>query len=414
MVLEHFGMDFLRALRQRWPQLQTAVAALTIFITGFALGNQFALSAAQSSTQPPAGTEELFEPFWQVYNLIQTQYVDPVDSQQLVDGAISGMVDALGDEFSGYMDAASFPLINEDLSGAIEGIGVVISTIEDTGEIEVATVLEGAPARDAGIEPGDVFTKVDGQDVLGMSQLELATLVRGQAGSEVMITMRRDEELLDFIVTRARIEIPNIEWEILDGEIGYIRLNQFSPEARREIDDALTSLDAKNLNGLIVDFRGNPGGLLTSAIDVTSAFLREGVVLIEDFGDGEEEVFKANGNYSGLEIPLVILVDENSASGSELVAGALQDNDVATIIGETTFGKGTVQSWNELVNGGGIRLTIARWLTPDRHWIHEQGVTPDITIEWEGITYGEPEDIQLDAAVDYLQGEIDSAAVTVE
>lgn len=398
-------MNFIRALRQRWPQLQMAVTIVLIFLTGFALGNQFAVSAAQGNTRPPAGSEQLFEPFWQVYNLIHSQYIDPIEGEKLVDGAINGMIAVLDDEFSGYMDPATFPLINEDLSGSIEGIGVVINTLEETGEIEVASVLEGSPARQAGIQSGDIFAKVDGQDVLDMSQLELASLVRGSAGTQVTITMKRGENLIDFVVTRARIEIPNIEWKLLEGDVGYIRLNQFNPEARREIDDALQSLDANNLKGLIVDFRGNPGGLLTSAIDVASAFIKDGVILIEDFGNGEEQILKATGDYSGLSIPLIILVDENSASGSELVAGALQDTRSATIIGEQTFGKGTVQTWNELVNGGGIRLTIARWLTPNRHWIHQQGITPDIIVEWDGDTYGAPDDSQLETALEYLNSQ---------
>jgi carboxyl-terminal processing protease len=161
-----------------------------------------------------------------------------------------------------------------------------------------------------------------------------------------------------------------------------------------------------NSHKVDLDLRGNPGGLLTSVIDVTSAFLEKGVIVVEQFGDGREQVFNATGDYLDLKVPLVVLVDETSASASELMAGALQDHQVATIIGETTLGKGTVQTWASLVNGGGVRLTIARWLTPNRNWIHEKGVTPDLIVEWTPESYDDPNDPQLAAALDFLTSQV--------
>jgi|FLYN01.1.fsa_nt_gi carboxyl-terminal processing protease len=396
-------MKSVRALWLRSRELQFTLLMVTVFVSGFALGSQYSISAAQGNTPIPPEAETLFEPFWQVYNLIQNDYLEPVAVETLLDGAINGMVDALDDEFSGYMNPEVYPLLNDDLSGEIEGIGVVIHTIEETGEIEVVNVLEGAPAMEAGIMPGDIFTAVNGEEVIGLSQLELAGKVRGAAGTPVTITMRRGEELIDFTMNRARIEIPTVESRLLEHNIGYIRLFEFNDDARAALDDALEELNAQQLNGLIFDLRGNPGGLLNSAIDIASAFLEDGVILIEDFGDGQEQTLNVNGNFSGVTVPLVVLVDETSASASELVAGALQDQGRATIIGETTFGKGTVQTWHALSNGGGVRLTIARWLTPNRHWIHEQGITPDIIVEWTPESYNDPNDIQLFAAQHYLE-----------
>jgi carboxyl-terminal processing protease len=394
----------MQSIRAHWQRpLQITVLVVIIFAGGFGVGSQFSISAAQNDTRIPPEAEELFEPFWQVYNLIQSDYLDPVEPQVLLDGAINGMVDSLDDQFSGYMNPEVYPLLNDDLSGEIEGIGVVIHTIEDTSEIEVVNVMEGTPAFDAGILPGDIFAAVNGEDVTNFSQLELAGLVRGAAGTSVTITMRRGEYLVYFTMTRAHIEIPKIESRILDDNIGYIRLFEFNAEARSALDEALEVLDANQLDGLIFDLRGNPGGLLNSAVDIASAFLKDGVILIEDFGDSQEQVFNVNGNFSGVSVPLVVLVDETSASASELVAGALQDQNRATIIGEVTFGKGTVQTWHELTNGGGIRLTIARWLTPERHWIHEIGITPDIIVEWTPESYNDPNDLQLSAAQNYLE-----------
>jgi carboxyl-terminal processing protease len=384
------------------------VIAAIIFAAGFSAGNLANVTSAQNRHVQPAGTEAVFESFWQVWDIIHDEFVDPEGNEllaeTLVDGAIAGMVDSLGDENSGYMTPEQYPVMFDDLSGTIEGIGVVIRTNEEIGGIEIVNVLEGTPAAKAGIQIGDVFAAVNGEEVLGFDQLELAALVRGPAGTTVDLTMLRDGERVNFTLTRARIDVPNIESRILDNtNVGYIKLHQFTSGARNEIDQAIATLNVETLDGLILDFRGNPGGLLNSAIDVASAFIEEGPILIEDFGSDNGTIFRANGSYQEIGVPLVILVDERSASASELVAGALQDTGKATIIGETTFGKGTVQTIQQLENGGGLRLTIARWLTPDRHWIHGAGITPDIIIEWEPESVDDPNDPQLDAAVEHLQ-----------
>ncbi len=404
-------MKLSNQLRGRLQHLTAAVIVALVFTAGFALGNGRSLILAQGSdTQPPAEADEAFEPFWQVFNLIKSDYLDEIDTSVLVDGAISGMVDALEDQYSGYMNPEVYDLLNSDLEGEIEGIGVVIHTVEETSEIEVVGVLEGTPAQLAGLMNGDIFITVDGQEVTGMNQTELAVLVRGPAGTSVEITVRRGTELLDFTVERAHIIIPNVEYEVLDGNYGYVKLNQFTAEARPDLDDAFAAIDVNSLNGLVLDFRDNPGGLLSSAIDIASAFVEEGTVVIEDFGADGSQTFTANGSFAGITVPIVLLVNESSASASELVAGALQDTGAATIIGETTLGKGTVQTWHPLINGGGVRLTIARWLTPSGRWIHEQGIEPDITIEWTPTSYNDPNDPQLAEALSFLQTQVAAPA----
>jgi len=378
---------------------------LAVFVAGYALGNHTVPIAAQS---PSRGGDAVFDAFYQAYDSIQEDFVNPtgeeISSDMLLNGAIRGMVENLEDPNSVYLDPDQYDLFSEELSGAIEGIGVVIDTNEEAGGIEVINVLDGTPAAQAGIQAGDIFAVVDGDDVLGMNQLQLATRVRGEAGSTVEITMLRDGEEIEFSIVRARIDVPNISFHrVDDSAIGYIRLYQFTDEARNEIDDALANLEPDTLDGLILDFRGNPGGLLSSAIDVASAFIEDGDLLIEDFGDDSEQVYSTNGSFSNIDIPLVILVDERSASASELVAGAMQDSGTATIIGETTFGKGTVQNIRPLANGGGLRITVARWLTPKGNWIHGTGITPDIIIDWDSETLDAPDDPQLQAAIDYLE-----------
>ncbi len=399
------NLPYIQIPRGRMQHFSAAVVVALIFFAGFALGNQYAVGRAQGNTAPPPEAVSAFEPFWQVFNLIQSDYLDPVDMNKLVDGATSGLMDALEDPYSGYMNAEVYEMMNNDLSGEFNGIGVVIHTDEETGEIEVVGLIEGAPAQTAGVKPGDILSAVDDQPVTGMSQTELAVMVRGAEGTQVKVTMKRGEELLDFIITRAHITVPNVEERLLEGNIGYVKLNQFTANAREDLDTALETIDVNERSGLILDLRDNPGGLLSSAIDVASAFIPSGIVATEDFGDSQQS-FDATGDSANIGVPIAVLVNGGSASASELLAGALQDHQLATIIGETTLGKGTVQTWHGLVNGGGARLTIARWLTPDGHWIHQQGITPDIEVAWEDQTY-EPgeEDPQLNAALSFLEQE---------
>ncbi|MEZ4667722.1 MAG: S41 family peptidase [Anaerolineae bacterium] len=405
----------MEAIRARWATMKSipvSVLIVVVFVAGFALGNQHNLIVAQSDLTAPSGTEKPFEPFWQVYNLIQTNYLNRKDitPETLVNGAIKGMMDSLGDQFSGYMDPETFPLLNEDLSGEVEGIGAEVETDLATKSVAIVNVLDGSPAEKVGLKRGDIFVKVNGEDVSTLSQFELVGKVRGKEGTIVVLTMKRDDELLEFTITRAKITVANVEYKVLDNDIGYIKLREFSVTAYQQIVDAIKKIDAQNLDGLIFDLRGNPGGLLSSAIDIGSIFVKDGLLLSEDFGDGRKQDFTANGNYANLDIPITVLVDENSASAAELVAGALQDQKAATIIGVTTFGKGTVQSWQELVNKGGIRLTTARWLTPNGSWIHGNGITPDILIEWPEDQQDAVHDPQLQGALDYLAEAIAKAA----
>ena len=377
--------------------IQVSLLVIMVFAVGFVFGNLNSISVAAIQD-----TDAAFEPLWQTFDTIQDRFVDDIPITELIDGAIEGMIESLDDQFSGYMDSDVFASFNQDFEGEISGIGVVIRTIEDTSEIEVVQVLPNAPALAAGVKAGDVFFEVDGQSVIGMSQTELAGIVRGPEGSEVNIVFRRGEDLIDLTITRARFEVPNVEYEVLEGDIGYVSMADFSSVARRQVDAALDEIEVNSLSGLIFDIRSNPGGLLSSAIDMGSLFIEDGIILYEAFGDGSEQELRANGNHYDIDVPIVVLVDELSASASELLAGAMQDRGVATVIGEVTFGKGTVQTIVPLANEGGLRLTIARWLTPNRNWIHEQGVTPDIIVDWDPEDPQAEPDIQLEAAIDFL------------
>jgi carboxyl-terminal processing protease len=421
-------MEKKRTPAQRWRHLQLAALIAVVFTLGFALGsNQMAVFA--QSNRLTDDEMAAFEPLFETYRLIDARYIDEIEIDTLVDGAIRGMVESLDDPYSNYVEPDLFEFVDTDLSGSINGIGVVITETEDGNEIEVVNVLEDTPAEASGLQPGDVFVRVDGEEVFGLTFLELAARVRGPAGSTVDLTMRRNGELIDFTVERARIEIPNVEYEVLEGNIGYISMEQFSSVARPQVDEALAELDVNALNGLIFDLRDNPGGFLSAAVDIAGLFLDDQTILIEEFrgevverfevrdglvyridNNGAESVYSDNATFAGIDVPIVVLVNERSASASELVTGAWQDAGVVTVIGETTFGKGTVQIQNELTNGGGVRLTIARWLTPNGVWISERGVVPDIIVEMDDtFDPAMDEDVQLKAALRFFESAMETA-----
>ena len=394
------------AVRKHQQKIATILLIVTIFLAGFVVGQISTTTQAQDSQLAIGDTEQAFEPVFEVFEAIQSRYVDAseIDVPTLVNGAITGMVESLEDPYSSYMDPTSFQMFTSDLSGDVEGIGVVIRTEEETGRVVVVSLIKGAAAEAAGVLPGDIFLEVDGQSVEGLDQTELATLVRGPAGTEVVVTFLRGTEQVTLTITRVRFEVPNVEYEVLEGNVAYISLAEFNERSREQLDIALAELDVNSRAGLIFDLRGNPGGLLSSAIDVASIFVEDGVIIYESFGDGSEQTFEANGDYGNITVPIVVLVDEGSASASELVSGALQDLEIAVLMGETTFGKGTVQTLQPLTNEGALRLTVARYLLPSRRWIHDTGVEPNIVVPYDIVTDGADVDPQLDAAVDYLIG----------
>jgi carboxyl-terminal processing protease len=414
-----------------FANIRLVIVAVVVFVIGFMVGNNFNTgnANAQGGLNPNASDDPSFQAFWQTYNLIQSDYLDPegdeVAQNALVDGAIRGMVDALDDPFSGYITPQQFAVLNSQLSGEFVGIGVTLRTRDDD-LLEVVNVLPNAPAQKAGIQAGDIFWSVNGEDATRLNQTELGNLVRGEEGTEVIIVMLREDELIEFTMVRARIQIPNITMKVFmpDGtmlagdeavnqstidinSIAYIQLYEFSENAYLQLVTAMDDLEVNSRKALILDLRGNPGGFLTVAQEIGGLFIEDGTLLIEDFGT-REEILTTQNTFYNLQVPLVVLVDGNSASASELVSGAWQDLDVATIVGDVTFGKGTVQTWQALDNGGGVRLTIARWKTPKGRWIHGNGIRPDIIVPWQMTDFETQfaipgQDAQLDAALAFIE-----------
>lgn len=365
----------------------------------------------QSSTPAPAqqasSPEErdaLFAPFWEAWDIVHERYVNqPIDDVVLMRGAIRGMMEALGDKQTYYMDPVDYETQTSSLAGAYEGIGAYVDL--DGELLTIISPIEGSPAEAAGLKPGDAIIAIDGEDMTGLTPEDVRARVLGPAGTEVKITITRKGEAapLDFFITRARIVIPSVTSKMLENDIAYIDINQFGSNTQDELDAALNELLPQNPRGIIIDLRNNPGGFLQTAVSVSSEFIKDGVVLYEEYGDGQRDVFNATGNGRATDLPIVVLVNEGSASASEILAGALQDYGRATLVGVQSYGKGSVQQWVPLSNDqGAARVTIAKWLTPKERAIDGIGLTPDININLTAEDIQADLDPQLDAAIETM------------
>jgi carboxyl-terminal processing protease len=352
-----------------------------------------------------ATTDELFTPFWDAWISLHDTFGSALDDNGLMEGALNDMVDSIGDPHTSYMDPETFARVNESMIGEYEGIGATVQQNEQTGGLELISLFDGSPAEQAGLKPGDQIVRVNGDDVTTLSEAEIVALVRGPAGSSVLLGILRagEPDVFDVEVVRAHISVPSVASRVLDGNIGYIRLSQFDFSSSEAMRTALQGMDANHLNGLILDVRGNPGGYLTTSIEVASAYIPKGTIVIER-APGRETSHEALENAIAPDVPMIVLVDQGSASASELIAGALQDHHRATIVGMPTFGKGSVQTWRTLSNGGGIRITISRWYTPDGHSVSDVGITPDVEVPYVSPEVSGDEDNQLTAAIQVLNG----------
>jgi carboxyl-terminal processing protease len=378
------------------------VYSLGLLVAGFWMGQRgwpLLQLGIPTASLPPKEAEAL-RPLIEVWNLANDRfYEQPIDQEAAVQGAIDGMLATLGDPHTRYLPPASEAAARDAMEGEMEGIGVVVEDIN--GDITVVSPFEGSPAEAAGLQTGDILRAADGVALTGLSLDAAADLIRGPAGTSVHLVVERDGTTFDVDVTRAVIEVPSVRGEMLDDGVAYIRLSRFTNRTPSEMRAILADLLAEEPLGLILDLRGNPGGGLSTAVDVADEFLDDGIVLVERFGSGRERVYRSSNGEIAEGIPMAVLIDEGSASASEVLAGALRDRGRATLIGSPSFGKGTVQTWHALSNGGGVRITIARWLTPDGHWVDEGGLQPAEAVALP--ERGEPfVDTQLDAAVNFL------------
>lgn len=402
--------------------LGIAVAIVVVLSGGALFASGYVLGQHQASEPGTAAADEAaFKPFWDVYNAIRIRYaLGPVDQKTLVEGAIKGMVAAVGDPYSTYLTSAEFRNTLQDISGEFEGIGAEIGTVDATGatvdcttfgpdcRLVIVAPLDGSPALKAGLKPGDVVAKVDGSTLDGLNPTQARDRIRGPKGTDVVLTIER-AGVAPFDVTVTRDVVRQREVitdEYANGAIAYIRLTGFSENGAAVFVDAVKAAVDKGQTKIILDLRGNPGGFVTAARTVASTFIKDGPVFWEEDAQGEIKPTESLGDGVATDpkIQVAVLIDKGSASASEIVAGALQDTGRGTLIGETSYGKGTVQTWIDLDNDtGGIKLTVAKWLTPDKRWIHKIGLTPDIAVSVPADTPVGTDPV-LDRAIAFLTG----------
>ena len=368
--------------------------------------SDFLLALGGEKSSESEEIDELFKPFWESWDLLHMYYVDqPLDDNAMMEGAIRGMISALSDPHTRYADPDEYQSEVDSSAGNYQGIGAYVDV---TGEfVKISSTISGSPAEEAGLQPGDLVIALNGKDVTGIDPSDVLLDIRGPEGSSVTLTIRRgEEEPFDVEIVRRRIETASVEGEMKDNNIAYISMEQFGDKTTQELRAVLDELMKNNPKGLILDLRDNGGGWLNTAIETASEFLPVGTtVLIEKDGNGTETVYKTQrGGGRALNVPMVVLINQNSASASEIVTGALRNHERATIIGMTSYGKGSVQIQPELSNGGAVSVTIARWYMPDGTLIHGVGIKPDIEIDYTEEDFENGVDPQLDAAIEFLSG----------
>ncbi|OGF00348.1 MAG: hypothetical protein A3G07_00370 [Candidatus Doudnabacteria bacterium RIFCSPLOWO2_12_FULL_47_12] len=344
---------------------------------------------------------------WRTIELMEDRYVnDGIDLEKVLHGAVQGAVSALGDPYSVFLPPKEAQDFKNELSGNIDGIGAEIGIKHQ--RLTVIAPLDGSPALRAGLRGGDYIYKVDDQETTNLTVEEAVGKIRGPAGSQVKLTIFHvgDTKPVDVVITRARIEIKSVETEVrnVNGKkIGIIKLRRFGEDTTGGVRNAVSSFLVQGVNGVILDMRNNPGGFLDTAVDVAGFWIKDGeTVLIQKFGDGSEDIFRAEGQGRLNGVSTVVLMNGGSASASEIVAGALKDHDLARLIGEKSFGKGSVQELIDLDGKAQLKLTIAKWLTPKGHDLNKEGLEPDIKVELSEEDFQNDRDPQMERALEEL------------
>ena len=377
----------------------TAAAATTAAVTGAGMQlNGMGLNLSQGQSLLRNSPKELVDEAWQIVNqnyvdatfdgvdweAVRTEYLNrSYDSKQQAYQAISEMVDKLDSPYTRFMKPQEFKNLKIDTSGELTGVGIQVAKDESSDRIKVISPIEGTPAAQAGIASGDIITQIDGESTQGMALSEAVQRIRGKVGTDVELTVRRDERSQTYTITRAQIEVHPVKSRVVEAQpepVGYIRLRQFSTKASGEMRQAIQKLEGKDVGGYVLDLRSNPGGLLSASVEIARMWLDEGTIVLIVDRNGERDRKQASGSALTDE-PVVVLVNGGSASASEILAGALQDNSRATLVGARTFGKGSVQSVRALGDGSGLAVTVAKHLTPSGRNISQNGIKPDVVRE---------------------------------
>lgn len=348
-----------------------------------------------------------FSLFWKVWDQILQKYDGKADTQKMLFGAIKGMVSSLDDPYTVFMDPEESKDFLQELGGSVSGIGAEVGIKNNL--LTVIAPISNSPAEKAGLRAGDIILKIDDQDTLNMSLDEAVMKIRGAAGTKVKLLTRRDKEEKTYEITREQVDIDSVKTNLRNDGIAVIEISRFEEDTADKLKESANELISKNVKGVILDLRNNPGGFLDSSISVSSEFIKDGVVVTEKKNDGsEEKSFKASGQGKIVDkkIPVTILINRGSASASEIVAGAIRDSGRGILIGEKTFGKGSVQEVLNIGQDSSLRVTVAHWFTPSGKSINKEGLKPDIEVKMTDEDFNLNKDPQLDKAIEYIKSKI--------
>ncbi|MED0664992.1 S41 family peptidase [Pseudobacillus badius] len=382
-----------------------ATAAITTLALAF--GGE---KAAEVGMKPHQEFEKLYE----AYDKLEKNYYQDVNKEKLVNGAINGMIDSLDDPYSDYMDKKEANQFHESVSSSFEGIGAEIQ--EEKGMIKVVSPIKGSPAEKAGLRPNDRILAVDGKSLEGMSSSEAVLLIRGEKGTKVKLKVQPAgaKEPMEMTLVRDEIPIETVYAEINDEKVAHIQITSFSEHTAAELKDAIKDMEAKGMTSMVLDVRQNPGGLLDQAIEITDMFVPEGKILFQVEDNNGKRKKMVSDNKEKISVPVVVLVDSGSASASEIFAAAMKESAGVPIIGEKTFGKGTVQTAEDFKDGSNMKFTTAKWLTPSGNWIHKKGIKPDIPVklpDYANLSYLSPDN---ELKLDSLSEEVKTAEKMLE
>lgn len=393
------------------------VLSSLVVVLGFIAGqiaqgrNQSSIAGNVNSASPNVTTtyndDIINSDFIKKVNTIETlieemYYLEEVDEETMREGAYEGIVAALGDPYSVYYTPEEAEEIFAQSEGIYYGIGAYVQLDTVTGYGMITGTIKGTPAEEAGLRAGDIIYKVEGEDMYGLDLTQVVARIKGEEGTKVHITLVRDGEELEVDVERRKIESPTVEYSMLDDKMGYVQITEFDDVTVHQFSEALGSLKDNHAEGMILDLRANPGGNLYAVVDIADMLLGEGLIVYTEDKQGHKETYNSDAGME-IDIPIVILVDGNSASASEVLSGALKDHGKATLVGTTTFGKGIVQTIRTLRDGSAVKLTISAYYTPSGTNIHGTGIEPDVIVEFDGDAYyNEDFDNQLEKAKEVL------------
>ena len=372
-------MDQLSSKKQFWKGYAAGLGTVVLLVLAAVMAKHILAPGSLSFRD----NIRLLSKYNTMISIIKNDYLEEIDTDVLIDGAYAGMADAIDDKYSRYFTKEQYEDYLENVTGTFAGIGVTIQWNEETERIKVLSVIEDGPAYQAGILAGDEIDQVEGTPVSELGMDEAVKRIKGPKDTEVTVTVVREgQDPMEMTLTRKLIEEDAATWQMLDGSIGYIQLSGFSGVAPKQFSQAMESLQEEDMKGLILDLRGNPGGQLNAVVEIADSLLPEGLVTYTETRQGQRVEFTSDAE-TILDVPLVVLIDQDSASASEVLAGALRDHKAGVLVGTTSFGKGIVQTTYNLGDGSALKITMARYYTPNGDFIHGVGIEPDIQVDME-------------------------------